>query len=71
MQTLAVNASALKVSPASDFVHQAASDSVISCGPDGHARDDALMDIDPQYPVVSDEERAEMLKAREELLAEG
>ena len=29
------------------------------------------MDIDPQDPVVSDEERAEMLKAREELLAEG
>ena len=29
------------------------------------------MDIDPQYPVVSDEARAEMLKAREELLAEG
>jgi len=28
------------VSPASDFVHQAASDSVISSGPDGHARDD-------------------------------
>ena len=46
------------VSPASDRVHQAASDSVISCGPDGHARDDALMDIDPQYPVVSDEARA-------------
>ena len=32
---------------------------------------DALMDIDPQYPVVSDEARAEMLKAKDELLAEG
>ncbi len=32
---------------------------------------DALMDIDPQYPVVSEEARAEMLKAKEELLAEG
>ncbi len=32
---------------------------------------DALMDIDPQYPVVSDEARAEMLRAKEELLAEG
>ncbi len=32
---------------------------------------DALMDIDPQYPVVSEEARAEMLKAREALLAEG
>ena len=31
----------------------------------------ALMDIDPQYPVVSDEARAEMLKAKDELLAEG
>ena len=29
------------------------------------------MDIDPQYPVVSDKARAAMLKAREELLAEG
>ena len=32
---------------------------------------DALMDIDPQYPVVSDEARAEMLRAKDELLAEG
>lgn len=32
---------------------------------------DALMDIDPQYPVPTDEERAEMLKAKEELLAGG
>ena len=31
----------------------------------------ALMDIDPQYPVVSDEARAEMLRAKDELLAEG
>ncbi len=31
---------------------------------------DALMDIDPQFPKVSDEARAEMLKAKEELLAE-
>ena len=30
----------------------------------------ALMDIDPQYPVVSNEARAEMLKAKDELLAE-
>ncbi len=59
------------MSPAGDVVHQAASDSVRSCGPDGQARDDALMDIDPQDPVVSDEARAEMLKAREALLAEG
>jgi PPK2 family polyphosphate:nucleotide phosphotransferase len=32
---------------------------------------DALMDIDPQFPVPSDEDRAEMLKAQEELLADG
>ena len=32
---------------------------------------DALMEIDPQFPVVSDEARAEMLMAKEELLAEG
>jgi len=31
---------------------------------------DALMDIDPRYPTVSDEARAEMLKAKDELLAE-
>ncbi len=31
---------------------------------------DALMDIDPQFPKVSDAARAEMLKAKEELLAE-
>jgi polyphosphate kinase 2 (PPK2 family) len=31
---------------------------------------DALMDIDPQYPVVSEVARAEMLKAKDELLAE-
>ena len=32
---------------------------------------DALMDIDPRYPVPSPEARAEMLKAKEELLAGG
>lgn len=32
---------------------------------------DALIRIDPQYPVIGDEARAEMLKARDELLAEG
>jgi PPK2 family polyphosphate:nucleotide phosphotransferase len=32
---------------------------------------DALMEIDPTYPVVGDEARAEMLKARDELLAGG
>jgi PPK2 family polyphosphate:nucleotide phosphotransferase len=32
---------------------------------------DALMDIDPQYPVPSPEARAEMLKVKEELLAGG
>jgi PPK2 family polyphosphate:nucleotide phosphotransferase len=32
---------------------------------------DALMDIDPEYPVPTDAERADMLKAKEELLAEG
>lgn len=32
---------------------------------------DALMDIDPQYPVAGDEERAEMLAAKAELLAGG
>jgi len=32
---------------------------------------DALMEIDPKYPVIGDEARAEMLKARDELLAEG
>jgi polyphosphate kinase 2 (PPK2 family) len=31
---------------------------------------DAIRSIDPQYPKVSDEARAEMLKARDELLAE-
>jgi PPK2 family polyphosphate:nucleotide phosphotransferase len=31
---------------------------------------DALMEIDPKYPVIGDEARAEMLKARDELLAE-
>jgi hypothetical protein len=29
------------------------------------------MDIDPQFPVPSDEDRAEMRKAKEELLAGG
>ncbi len=32
---------------------------------------DALMEIDPTYPVIADEARAEMLKARDELLAGG
>jgi len=32
---------------------------------------DALMDIDPQYPVPTDDARAEMLKAKETLLAGG
>jgi PPK2 family polyphosphate:nucleotide phosphotransferase len=32
---------------------------------------DALMELDPQYPTVGDEARAEMLAARDELLAEG
>jgi PPK2 family polyphosphate:nucleotide phosphotransferase len=32
---------------------------------------DALMDIDPQFPAPSDEDRAEMLKAKDELLAAG
>ncbi len=32
---------------------------------------DALIDIDPKLPVPTDEARAEMLKVREELLAEG
>jgi PPK2 family polyphosphate:nucleotide phosphotransferase len=32
---------------------------------------DALMEIDPTYPVIGDEARAEMLKARDELLAGG
>jgi PPK2 family polyphosphate:nucleotide phosphotransferase len=32
---------------------------------------DALMELDPRYPVVGDEARVEMLKARDELLAEG
>ena len=32
---------------------------------------DAIMDIDPKFPKVSEEARAEMLKARDELLAEG
>lgn len=32
---------------------------------------DALMDLDPQYPVPTDEARAEMLKAKEALLAGG
>jgi PPK2 family polyphosphate:nucleotide phosphotransferase len=32
---------------------------------------DALMDIDPQYPLVSEEARAEMLKAKADLLAGG
>jgi PPK2 family polyphosphate:nucleotide phosphotransferase len=31
---------------------------------------DAIMALDPQYPKVADEARAEMLKARDELLAE-
>jgi PPK2 family polyphosphate:nucleotide phosphotransferase len=31
---------------------------------------DAIMQIDPRFPVVSDEARADMLKARDELLAE-
>jgi PPK2 family polyphosphate:nucleotide phosphotransferase len=31
---------------------------------------DAIRDIDPKYPKVADEARAEMLKARDELLAE-
>ena len=31
----------------------------------------ALMEIDPQFPVIGDEARAEMLVAKEELLAEG
>ena len=38
------------LSPASDRVHQSASDSVISCGPDGHARDDALDGHRPAVP---------------------
>jgi PPK2 family polyphosphate:nucleotide phosphotransferase len=32
---------------------------------------DALMGIDPKFPVVSDEAKADMLTAKEELLAEG
>ena len=32
---------------------------------------DALMDIDPEYPVPTDAERADMAKAKEELLAGG
>ena len=32
---------------------------------------DALMDIDPQFPVLSDEDRAEMLEAKAELIADG
>jgi len=32
---------------------------------------DALMDIDPQFPEPTDEDRAEMLKAKAELLADG
>jgi PPK2 family polyphosphate:nucleotide phosphotransferase len=32
---------------------------------------DAILDIDPKFPKVSEEARAEMLKARDELLAEG
>jgi PPK2 family polyphosphate:nucleotide phosphotransferase len=32
---------------------------------------DALMEIDPKFPVIGDEARAEMLKARDELLAGG
>jgi PPK2 family polyphosphate:nucleotide phosphotransferase len=32
---------------------------------------DALMEIDPQFPVPTPEARADMLKAKEELLAEG
>ena len=32
---------------------------------------DALADIDPQYPVASDEEKAAMAQAKAELLAEG
>jgi PPK2 family polyphosphate:nucleotide phosphotransferase len=32
---------------------------------------DAIMQIDPKFPVASDEAKADMLKARDELLAEG
>jgi hypothetical protein len=32
---------------------------------------DALMAIDPKFPVPGEEARAEMLTAKEELLAEG
>jgi hypothetical protein len=32
---------------------------------------DALMAIDPQFPVIDDAARAEMLAAKAELLAEG
>lgn len=32
---------------------------------------DAIMDLDPRFPVIPDEARAEMLTAKEELLAEG